>query len=110
MNRPDFEPGEPPAAGQPPDSERLRQSELARAENLRQLRTVRNRLYDDLLGTLGWVRELVTRIHLAKYSGAPASQAEDLVIQIAATIESLSEVSHWQSDMAENNGHRIRGP
>jgi hypothetical protein len=52
-------------------------------------------MYDDLMGTLAWVRELVTMIHLARYTGAPASRAEELVGQIAAAVEGLSEVSAW---------------
>jgi hypothetical protein len=34
-------------------------------------------------------------IHLAKFSGAPASRAEELVSQIAAAVEGLSEASSW---------------
>jgi hypothetical protein len=50
---------------------------------------------EELMGTLAWVRELVTMIHLAKFTGAPASRAEELVAQIAATVEGLSEVTQW---------------
>ena len=62
---------------------------------MRRLQELRGRLLDDLLGTLAWVRELVTMIHLAKFSGAPASGAEELVSQIAAAVEGLSEASSW---------------
>ena len=48
------------------------------------------------MNTLAWVRELVTMIHLAKYTGAPASRAEELVMQIATSIEGLSEVAAWR--------------
>ncbi|HEV8000289.1 MAG TPA: hypothetical protein VGP63_10445 [Planctomycetaceae bacterium] len=34
-------------------------------------------------------------IHLAKFSGAPASRAEELVSQIAAAVEGLSEALSW---------------
>ena len=51
-----------------------------------------------LLNTLGKVRELVTLIHLAKYTGAPASRAEELVLQIATSVEGLSEVASWRGD------------
>ena len=47
------------------------------------------------MGTLAWVRELVSMIHLAKFTGAPASRAEELVAQIAAAIEGISAVT-WQ--------------
>ena len=52
-------------------------------------------MFDDLLATLAWVRELVTMIHLAKFSGSPASRAEELVSQIATAVEGLREVSNW---------------
>ena len=70
-----------------------RQSEKTRQDNIRQLSALRNRMHADLVGTLAWVRELVTMIHLAKFSGAPAARAEELVAQIAAAVQGLSEVS-----------------
>lgn len=77
---------------------RYRQSEQARRENIERLRAVRERLHDDLMGTLVWVRELVSMIHLAKFTGAPASRAAELVAQIATAVEGLSEVTQWQDD------------
>jgi hypothetical protein len=73
-----------------------RQSEKTRQDNIRQLSALRNRMHADLVGTLAWVRELVTMIHLAKFSGAPAARAEELVAQIAAAVQGLSEVSSWR--------------
>jgi len=70
-------------------------SEQARWENLRRLREIRRQGHDDLLGTLAWVRELVSMIHLAKFTGAPAQRAEQLVAQIAAAVEGISAVT-WQ--------------
>jgi chromosome segregation ATPase len=78
------------------DVESARQSEKTRQENIRQLSLLRNRMHADLVGTLAWVRELVTMIHLAKFSGAPAARAEELVAQIAAAVQGLSEVSSWR--------------
>ena len=52
------------------------------------------------MGTLAWVRELVSMIHLAKFTGAPASRAEELVAQIAAAVEGISAVT-WQETEAE---------
>ena len=57
------------------------------------------RTLHDLLGTLAWVRELVSMIHLAKFTGAPASRAEELVAQIAAAVEGLSALT-WQEETA----------
>jgi hypothetical protein len=78
------------------DVERARQSEKLRRENIRQLNSLRKQMHADLIGTLAWVRELVTMIHLAKFSGAPAARAEELVAQIAAAVQGLSEVSAWR--------------
>jgi len=74
-------------------NERLRHSEDARRQNFARLRCVRQKAHDDLLGTLAWVRELVSMIHLAKFTGEPAARAEELVAQIAAAVEGLSEVA-----------------
>jgi hypothetical protein len=77
--------------------DRLRNSRQARRQNMERLRRVRQRAHEDLLGTLAWVRELVSMIHLAKFTGAPASRAEELVAQIAAAVEGLSELT-WQEE------------
>jgi hypothetical protein len=77
--------------------QRLLHSEQARQRNLERVHRLRDRAYDDLMATLAWVRELVSMIHLAKFTGAPASRAEELVAQIAAAVEGLSEVT-WQEE------------
>jgi hypothetical protein len=77
----------------PDASERLRRSTEVRRQNLERLRKVRRRAYEDLMGTLAWVRELVSMIHLAKFTGAPASRARELVAQIAAAVEGLNVVN-----------------
>jgi len=74
--------------------------EQAHRENLDRLRAVCQRLHDDLTGTLAWVRELVSMINLAKFTGAPASRAAELVAQIAAAVEGLSELSHSSDEPA----------
>src|SRR5262249_1313690 len=73
-----------------PANERIRSSEEAGLTNIKRLKQVRERTYQDLMGTLAWLRELVSMIHLAKFTGAPASRAEELVAQIAAVVEGLS--------------------
>lgn len=81
-------------ASQASDAQRrASQSESARQHNIELLHGVRDRAYDDLFGTLAWVRELVSMIHLAKFTGAPASRAEELVTQIAAAVEGVSLVT-----------------
>jgi hypothetical protein len=84
-------------------NQRVLQSEQARQRNLERFQRLRVRAYDDLMATLAWVRELVSMIHLAKFTGAPASRAEELVSQIAAAVEGLSEVT-WQDEAVECHG------
>jgi hypothetical protein len=45
------------------------------------------------MATLAPVGELVSMIHLAKFTGTPAAHAEELVGQIAAAVEGLSETA-----------------
>jgi hypothetical protein len=90
-----------PAVSGPEANDRCRLSEQSRRANLDRLRQVRGRAYDDLMGTLAWVRELVSMIHLAKFTGAPASRAEELVAQIATAIEGISAVT-WQDAQSES--------
>ncbi len=78
--------------------DRIATSNMARQANITRLHALRDQLHVDLMNTLAWVRELVTMIHLAKYTGAPASRAEELVMQIATSIEGLSEVAAWRGD------------
>lgn len=82
---------------------RRSQSERARRANFERLRRVRRHAYDDLMGTLAWVRELVSMIHLAKFTGAPASRAGELVAQIAAAVEGVSAVT-WQGSPSRAAG------
>jgi hypothetical protein len=84
---------------------RLVQSQAACRQNIERLRGVRQRAYDDLMGSLAWVRELVSMIHLAKFTGAPASRAEELVAQIAAAVEGLSDVT-WRDISSVSNTAR----
>lgn len=75
----------------PSSANRITESERARHDNLAKLKLVRQRCHDDLLATLAKVRQLVTMIHLAHYTGEPASRAAELVQQIAKAIEGLSK-------------------
>jgi hypothetical protein len=86
-------------------NQRLLQSEQARQRNLERVQRLRARAYDDLMATLGWVREVASMIHLAKFTGAPASRAEELVAQIAAAVEGLSEVA--SDECQEESNQRI---
>ncbi len=83
-----------------PAKNRLLQSQEACQHNINRLGLVRQRTYEDLLSNLAWVRELVSMIHLAKFTGAPASRAEELVAQIAAAVEGLADVT-WRFPLRE---------
>ena len=101
LTQPGF--AENPATTTTKDSEvpfdaRILAADKTRQSNIRRLREMRRQMHSDLMSTLAWVRELVTMIHLAKYGGAPASRAEELVAQIAAAVEGLSEVTAWTPD------------
>lgn len=47
----------------------------------------------DLLATLAKIRELASLMHLAKFTGASAARAEELVAQIATAVESIASLS-----------------
>ncbi len=79
-------------------ADRLRGSQQVVRQNIEKLRQVRERTLADLLGTFAWVRELVSMIHLAKFTGAPPSRAEELVAQIAAAVEGLSALT-WEDEV-----------
>jgi hypothetical protein len=97
-----------PDVSRPGASDRYLHSEQTRIANVGRLREVRNRASEDLMGTLAWVRELVSMIHLAKFTGAPAERAEELVAQIAAAVEGISAVT-WQEPRPDST-IRPRGP
>lgn len=71
-------------------SERVLQLERARRMNRERLGELRRRAHDDLLGSLAWVRELASMIHLARFTGEPVARAEELVKRLAAALEDLS--------------------
>ncbi len=78
--------------------------ERAGARDPDTLLLISERTLEDLLGTLAWVRELVSMIHLAKFTGAPASRAEELVAQIAAAVEGLSALTWQEGPLARQDG------
>jgi hypothetical protein len=69
---------------------RVRQSMAARQQNLERVRQIRQRAEADLLASLAWVRELASRIHLARFTDAPTARVRELIAEIAAAVESLS--------------------
>lgn len=78
---------EEPSLGAAP---RVRQSLTARQQNLGRLRQIRQQAEADLLASLAWVRELASRIHLARFTDARAERAEELLAALAAAVETLS--------------------
>jgi hypothetical protein len=51
-------------------------------EPLERFQQVRRQSYDDLMARLARVRELVSMIHLARFTNAPATQVRDLLARI----------------------------
>ena len=80
--------------------ERWQKSHRAREQNFTRLATIRRQSHADLMATLAWIRELVSMIHLAKFTGAPASRTAELVAQIEAAVEGVSLVG-WQDELHE---------
>src|SRR5262249_8125470 len=87
--------------------DRWQKSERAREQNFTRLATIRRRAHADLMATLAWIRELVSMIHLAKFTGAPASRTEELVAQIAAAVEGVSLVGWPDSESVPAEQHRF---
>ena len=78
--------------------DRCRRSREARVQNLARLAAVRRQTHADLMATLAWIRELVSMMHLAKFTGAAASRTESLMAQIAAAVEGVSDAGHRNAE------------
>ena len=76
---------------------------------MERLRRVRQPAHEDLLGTLAWVRELVSMIHLAKFSGAPAAIWATSSSARAAAVEGLSELTWREEPTAPPEGPGVEG-
>jgi hypothetical protein len=82
-------------------AERARDSQEAIRQNFELLEQVRQQTLDDLLGVLARVRELISMIHLARFTGAPASRAEELVAQLGTVAEEIA-VTIGQQELGGN--------
>ncbi|HTU20909.1 MAG TPA: hypothetical protein VMG10_22850 [Gemmataceae bacterium] len=74
----------------PSTAPRVRQSLTARQQNLERLRQVRQQAEADLLASLAWVRELASRIHLARFTDASEARGEELLTALASIVETLT--------------------
>ncbi len=83
------------------ESERMRGAQEAIRQNLQRLEELRQRTLADLFGMLAQVRELVSLIHLARFSGAPATRAEDLLAQLGAVGREVS-AAPWRQEPGES--------
>jgi hypothetical protein len=95
LSRPEFAAAEEksPIAAAP----EVRQSLVARQQNVERLRQVRRQAEADLLASLAWVREWASRIHLARFTDAPTSRAAELLAVLAAGLETLT-ASHGTAE------------
>jgi hypothetical protein len=74
--------------------------EDARRRNLLALERARDRARHELLGSLAWVRELVSMLYLARHTGAPPARARELVTQIATAVESIRRARERSETLA----------
>jgi len=77
------------------DCQSAQQFEQARLQNLAHLTAVRNQAEQELTTSLSRVRELISLIYVARFTGTLAGRADDLILEIAASVEGLSEVAAW---------------
>jgi len=83
-----------PEPKEPADS--VHRFERARQRNLQQLAAVRQRCELELTLSLAKVRELISAIYVAEMTDSPESRADELIRQIADSLDGLSEVADWQ--------------
>jgi hypothetical protein len=81
-------------------SERIQASRQALRENVRRLWQVRAQAHQDLLEALASVRELVSLLHLARFTGAPAALVDELIAEIAGAVHGLAPMN-WRADMLD---------
>jgi hypothetical protein len=62
----------------------------ARRHNIQTLRELRGRAYEQLVDSLLRVRELISTIHLLRFTGASASRADELVCAIEGIAKALA--------------------
>lgn len=92
LAQPDFAPGTS-AISDPITDERLKKALNLRKQNVERLRQLRKQTREDLLARLAWVRELISMIHLAKFSGAPATRIQELPRQVAKASDRIADIT-----------------
>lgn len=79
------------------DSPLAQRGDAIQRQNLDRLEEIRRLGHEELMTTLASVRGLATSIHVAKFTGAPLPRAEELVREIAAAVDGLTEVGAWRA-------------
>ncbi len=79
------------------DSPVVQRGDAIQRQNLGRLEEIRRQGHEELMTTLASVRGLATSIHVAKFTGAPLPRAEELVREIAAAVDGLTEVGAWRA-------------
>lgn len=79
------------------DSPLAQRGDAIQRQNLGRLEEIRRQGHEELMTTLASVRGLATSIHVAKFTGAPLPRAEELVREIAAAVDGLTEVGAWRA-------------
>jgi hypothetical protein len=73
-------------------NDRLERSIELRQQNLDYVRNLRRQAYEELTGSLALVRELVSMIHVASFTGASVERSRELVAQIVEAVEGNTDV------------------
>lgn len=89
------------------DAPLAQRGDAIQRQNLDRLEEIRRLGHEELMTTLASVRGLATSIHVAKFTGAPLPRAEELVREIAAAVDGLTEVGAWR---AATDGDLLRHP
>jgi hypothetical protein len=87
--------------------EQVRSSQEMIRQNIERLRQVRQRTEAGLLGSLARVRELISMIHLTRFTDAPVHRTGELVAQIAAEVHGLSATNWSDVECGSDQGRPV---
>ena len=76
-------------------------SGLYQMEGLKRIKEVRRTAHEELMCSLACAREVVSLVYLARVTGASASRADQIAVQLASAVRSLSKKHHQQLRVAE---------
>ena len=86
-------------------SARVAESEKARRDNFQHLDDVRHTAREELMSSLACVRELVSIIHLSRFTDDSAARADEIASQLAAAVRSFSKERTQPCENSPRRGH-----